>query len=88
MSDALTLDAALRRKFLRACGNLNEIVNELRRTDYPQACLYLTPGTMHLMAGPTHDETTSFYFGTSPDEGHPERILESAEIPSASGGDW
>lgn len=62
------------RKFLRGCDLLKQAVEELRAVGYGDACLYLANDTLNLMYDRPHEVLN--------------RVLSSAMLPSASGGDW
>ena len=71
---------ALRRRFLRLVAALNRLREDVAKI-HPEARYYLANDMMHLMSGPSHDDTP----------GEPERqdrIIESSLLHRSGGGDW
>lgn len=69
----------LKHKFLRVVGELNSLLVELRRT-VPDANYYLDGGGgLHIMNGESHDERQ---------RPRQDRILATAHLARAGGGDW
>lgn len=65
------------RKHARALSRLIESIQSYN----PEASLYNTPRMLHLMSGPTHDESHN------PRPLH-ENITDSVPVSTLSGGDW
>lgn len=74
--------AAAMREFARAIGALNHAVTVLREA-HPEANLYLAADTLHLMSGPSHEES-----GGGGLRARPDRSLASGHLYHAGGGDW
>lgn len=73
------ITAAQRKRFVAICGELNDLLREIRKTT-PGANYYLAEDTLNLMKGESHT-------GRDGKAAH-ENSVESVLIPHSGGGDW
>jgi hypothetical protein len=67
-------------RFRSAARRLATVIADIRRY-CPGANLYNTPGRLHLMSGPTHNDGD----GNAPLY---DNVVDDIAVPTLSGGDW
>lgn len=86
VSGAIASDTA--RRFVEAARRLREVVIEAREL-CPTAELYLAGNTLHLLDGPSHDDTDELgALMRIKQRARQDRSVASFTIPELSGGDW
>lgn len=74
--------AAWERRLRKHCDAINALLDEVKQ-DHPHAMFYLNWGHLDLLWGAAQGDPDGF----GGVEGHPERVLCSADL-NADGGDW
>jgi hypothetical protein len=69
-----------KRRFRKACAELNKIQEEMRENGFPRTQYYLQEDSMILMVGDSHDGVT--------DRANYHFEVESVTLPGSGGGGW